>query len=174
VLYSLRIQFLVKRIDRLAETGRQLKGVAGEDTGGGQPEMVAIDGKTSRGSKGDRDAAAGMHTVSAYSTDRGVGLSAVVVEEKRNEIPAVRDLRDITDIRGCIVTWDALNRQKETVRAVIAKKGDSVGALQGNQQSFYEDVALYFDETTLRELEGSPRTSLKTVDKEQSGVAARE
>ncbi|MDR2797438.1 MAG: ISAs1 family transposase [Treponema sp.] len=148
------------------------QGHSGRGHEGGQPEMVAIDGKTSRGSKGDRDAAAGMHTVSAYSTDRGLGLS--VVEEKSNEIPAVRDLRDITDIRGCIVTWDALNRQKETVRAVIAKKGDSVGALQGNQQSFYEDVALYCDETTLRELEGNSQTSLKTVDKEQSGVATRE
>jgi predicted transposase YbfD/YdcC len=39
----------------------------------------------------------------------------------------VRDLLDITDIRGCIVTWDALNTQKETVQAVIAKKGEFEG-----------------------------------------------
>jgi hypothetical protein len=67
-----------------------------------------------------------------------------------------------------------MNTQKDTVRAVIAKKGDYVGALKGNQQRFYEDVALYFDEHTLRVLEGGPRTCLKTVDKEQSGVATRE
>jgi predicted transposase YbfD/YdcC len=48
------------------------------------------------------------------------------------------------------------------------------GALKGSQQSLYEDVALYFDECTLRALEGSPHTCLKTVDKEQRGVATRE
>jgi predicted transposase YbfD/YdcC len=177
MLYSLSIQFLVERIDGLAETGRMLKGGRGAETGGGLPEIVAIDGKTSRGSKrkkADRDAAAAMHTVSAFSTERGLGLSEVVVEEKSNEIPAVKDLLDITNIRGCIVTWDAMNTQKETVRAVIAKKGDYVGALKGNQQSFYEDVALYFDKRTLGALEGSAQTYLKTVDKEQSGIGIRE
>jgi predicted transposase YbfD/YdcC len=97
-----------------------------------------------------------------------------VADEKSTEIPAVRDLLAITDIRGCIVTWDALNTQKETVGAVIAKRGDYAGALKGNPQSFYEDVVLYFDESALRELERSPHTYLKTVDKEQSGVATRE
>jgi hypothetical protein len=146
-LYSLSIQFLVERIDKLAETGRRFKGTAGE----GMPEIVAIDEKTSRGSKrnkGDRDAVAEMHTVSAYSTERGLGQSEVVVKEKSKEIPAVRDLLDITDIRSCIVMWDALNTQKETVGAVIAKRGDYVGALKGNQQSFYEDVVLYINERT--------------------------
>jgi hypothetical protein len=46
----------------------------------------------------------GMHTVRAYSTDRGLCLSEVVVEEKTNEIPAVRDLLDITEVKGCVVT----------------------------------------------------------------------
>ena len=176
VLYSLSIQFLAERVDKLAETSRKLKAANGEETVG-MPEIVAVDGKTSKGSKRnktDRDATKAMHTVSAFSTDRGLGLSEIVVDEKSNEIPAVRDLLDITNIGGCIVTWDALNTQKDTVKAVIAKKGDYVGALKGNQQSFYEDAALYFDDTTLKTLEGNAQTYLKTVDKEQSGVAIRE
>ncbi|MDR2028063.1 MAG: hypothetical protein LBP93_00850, partial [Treponema sp.] len=95
--------------------------------------------------------AGAMHRVSAFSTERGLGLAAAGVEETSYEIPAVRDVLDITDIRGSIVTWDAMNTQKDTVRAVIAKKGDYAGALKGG-----------------------PRTCLKTVDKEQSGVATRE
>jgi hypothetical protein len=47
------------------------------------------------------------------------GLLEVVVEEESNEISAVRDLLDITN---SIVTWDAMNTQKEAVRAAIAKK----------------------------------------------------
>jgi hypothetical protein len=71
-----------------------------------------VDGKTSRGSKRnktDRDAIKAMHTVSAYSTDRGLGLSETVVDDKSNEIPAVRDLIDMTNVKGCILTWDAMN-----------------------------------------------------------------
>jgi hypothetical protein len=78
----------------------------------------------SKRNKADREAAMAMHRVSAFSTERGLGLSEMAVDQKSNEIPVVRDLLDITDIRGCIVTWDALNTQKETVRVVIEKKGD--------------------------------------------------
>jgi predicted transposase YbfD/YdcC len=179
VLYSLCIQFLIRRLDILAGTARQRRleqegaGAGGEE----EPKILAIDGKTSRGSKRnktDREAVKGMHTVSAYSTDRGLCLSEVVVEEKTNEIPAVRDLLDITEVNGCVATWDALNTQKETVAQVIRKGGDYVGALKGNQHDFYEDVKLYFDEGTLKELEQDEKHYAKTVDKEQSGVARRE
>jgi predicted transposase YbfD/YdcC len=179
VLYSLCIQFLIRRLDLLAATARQRRleregALAGA---GEEPSIIAIDGKTSRGSKRnktDREAVKGMHTVSAYSTDRGLCLSEVVVEEKTNEIPAVRDLLDITEVKGCVVTWDALNTQKETVAAVIRKGGDYVGALKGNQHDFYEEAKDYFDEATIRGLKEAGKSCLKTIDKEQSGVAIRE
>jgi predicted transposase YbfD/YdcC len=172
VLYSLCMQFLVRRIDILADTARRKRGEAASEF----PEIIAVDGKTSRGSKRnktDRAAAKAIHTVSAYSTDRGLGLSEMVADGKSNEIPAVRDLIDITNIKGCIVTWDAMNTQKETVRAVIAKKGEYVGALKANQHSFYEDVSLYFDDERRAELERCGKCYLQTVDKEQSGVSKR-
>jgi DNA-binding phage protein len=103
VLYSLCIHFLIRRLDILAVTARErrLSREAGE--GEEPPVVIAIDRKTSRGSKRnktDRDAAGAMHTVSAYSTDRGLCLSEVVVDEKTKEIPAVRDQADITEVRG--------------------------------------------------------------------------
>jgi predicted transposase YbfD/YdcC len=179
VLYSMCIQFLIRRLDILGGTARERRlerepGLVGTKE---EVTIVAIDGKTSRGSKRnktDRDAVKGMHTVSAYSTDRGLCLSEVVVEEKTNEIPAVRDLLDITEVKGCVVTWDALNTQKETVAQVVRKGGDYVGALKGNQHDFYEDVRLYFDEDTLKGLKREGKWYTRTVDKEQSGVAIRE
>jgi hypothetical protein len=126
VPYRQSMQFLVERIDRLAETGRMLKGVPGEDTTGGLPEIVAIDGTTSRGSKrnkADQEDAAAMHTVSAFSTERGVGLSEVVVDEKRNEIPGVRDLLDITNSRECIVTWDGQRTRRGSDTGVLPHPG---------------------------------------------------
>jgi predicted transposase YbfD/YdcC len=179
VLYSLTIQFLVKRIEMLSETAwmLRLKTEAGEDEGEAGPRVIAFDGKTSRGSKRnktDRDVVKAIHTVSAYSTDYGLSLSEAVVNEKTNEIPTVREMLDITNVEGCVVTWDALNTQKETVKKVVEKRGEYVGALKANQQSFYEDVKEYFDDETCRKLKGEKESCLKTVDKEQSGVAVRE
>jgi predicted transposase YbfD/YdcC len=179
VLYSLSIEFLLQRLEILAATARQrlLEKAPELELEAEEPKIVAIDGKTSRGgkrNKTDRDAVKGMHTVSAYSTDHGVCLSEVVVKEKTNEIPAVRDLLKITEVKGCVVTWEALNTQKETVAAVIRKSGDYVGALKGNRQELYEDVKLYFDETTMNKLEKDEKSYEKTIEKEQSGVARRE
>jgi predicted transposase YbfD/YdcC len=66
-----------------------------------------------------------------------------------------------------------LNTQKQTVGQVIRKGGDYVGTLKGNQHDFYEDVRLYFDEERLEGLRRDETGYLKTVDKEQSGVASR-
>ncbi|MDR0586079.1 MAG: ISAs1 family transposase, partial [Treponema sp.] len=176
ILYSLCIQFLIRRLDMLAATARErrMAGEAEEREAAEAPKVLAIDGKSSRGSKrnkSDREAVRAMHTVSAYCTDRGLCLSEVVVDEKTNEIPAVRDLLDITDVGGCVATWDAMNTQKETVAAVIRKHGDYVGALKRNQQTFYEDVELYFDEATLERLRQEEKSYYCEIDKEQSGVA---
>jgi hypothetical protein len=99
VLYSLTIQFLITRIEMLADTTWMvhLKAETGVDEGEAGPWVVACDGKTSRGSKRnktDRDAVKAIHTVSAYATDYGLSLAEAVVNEKTNEIPTVRDMLD--------------------------------------------------------------------------------
>jgi predicted transposase YbfD/YdcC len=73
-----------------------------------------------------------------------------------------------------VVTWDALNTRKKTVAAVIRKHGDYESALKGNQQTFYEDVALYFDEAALERLRRNEKSYYREIDKERSGVARRE
>ena len=72
-----------------------------------------------------------------------------MIEEKTNEITAIPDVIKRLNIEGVICTWDALNTQKNTVKAVIKRKGDYVGALKGNQGNFYQDVIDYFDEDRL-------------------------
>jgi predicted transposase YbfD/YdcC len=166
-------------MDLLATVARKRKLIANPELAEAAEEVkvIAIDGKTSRGSKRnktDRDAVKAVHTVSAYSTDRGLCLSEKIVDEKSNEIPAVQDLLAVTNVSGCIVTWDALNTQKETVKAVIARRGDYVGALKGNQGLFFDEVKQFFDKSILEELKASENTYKETIDKEQSGIATRE
>ena len=77
------------------------------------------------------------------------------------------------DLKGKIVTWDALNTQKETVEAVIRGKGDYVAALKGNHPLFYKEVQEYFSEETLEGLEKTPGHYKKTVEKEHGCVVTR-
>jgi hypothetical protein len=89
-------------------------------------EQVAIDGKTLNHS--------GVHLVSAVRvrSQRCVGVKAVA--DKTNEITAVRQLIDRSDLEGCLVEMDALNTQDETVRKLLHEKGaDYIVSLKDNQ-----------------------------------------
>ena len=79
------------------------------------------------------------------------------------------------NIKGVICTWDALNTQKNTVKAVVEGKGDYVGALKGNQGTFYQDVIDYFDEDRLLIIEsGYEGAYKKEIEKSHSQVITYE
>ena len=90
-----------------------------------------------------------LNVLNVYSEATGICIDQEMIEEKTNEITAIPEVIERLDLKGIICTWDALNTQKETVKAVIKSKGDYVGALKGNQGTFYQDVVDYFDEDRL-------------------------
>ena len=111
-------------------------------------DMLSFDGKTSRGSGREETDVAGsvsLHTLNVYSSAYGFCVGQSFIEGKTNEITHMPDLLRRMDLRGSIATWDALNTQKDTVKAVIEGKGDYVGALKGNQHNFHQDVKDYFE-----------------------------
>ena len=77
-------------------------------------EVIALDGKTLRHSFDT----ATIHIVSAWASRARLCLGQVKVEEKSNEITAVPALLKMLDIRGCLVTADAMNCQKATARQI--------------------------------------------------------
>lgn len=74
------------------------------------------------------------------------------------------------DLKGSIVTADAMNCQKETACVIIESKGDYVLALKGNQSLFHEEVQEYFSEEVQKELAKKEYKYYKTVEKEHGGV----
>lgn len=112
-------------------------------------EVIAFDGKTLRHSFDNACGRAAIHMVSAWAARARLVLGAVKVEEKSNEIPAVPALLALLDIRGCIVTTDAMSCQKATAAQIIAQEGDYVLAVKDNQPSLFEAIQLRF--TYLRE-----------------------
>jgi len=109
-------------------------------------EIIAVDGKTIR-STGKRDGVQEkLHILTAYMTENGVTLGQLAVNEKTNEIPVMRELLEMVDIQGKIITADALHCQKETVKKIISQGGNYVLGLKGNQEIFFEEIKSYIDD----------------------------
>ena len=116
-----------------------------------EPEVVAIDGKTLRGSKTSRDGSGALHLISAYATEAGLVLAQRAVDGKSNEITAIPELLEMLNLEGAIVTIDAMGTQKAIAAKIVEKKADYVLALKGNQSSLRDDVALAFADPALKE-----------------------
>lgn len=107
-------------------------------------KIINIDGKTIRSTEKMKSYERSLQILSAYATECGICLGELPIHEKSNEIPAVRELLDILDIKNSIVTLDAMHCQKETVEKIIDKKGNYIIGLKGNQKNFYADMDRYF------------------------------
>lgn len=116
-------------------------------------DFYHFDGKVENGSGRKRDYKSGkvkpLNVLNVYSDCLGMCIDQEAIEEKTNEITAMPIIIKRLNLKNVICTWDALNTQKEVVKAVINQGGDYVGALKGNQGSFYEDIKDYFDEDRL-------------------------
>jgi len=102
--------------------------------------LIAIDGKTLRGSYNKQDGRAALHMVSAWATENKLSLGQVVVDEKSNEIPAIPELLRLLDISGALVTIDAMGCQKEIAEEIREGGGDYALAVKLNQPTLYEQV----------------------------------
>ena len=107
---------------------------------------IAIDGKTMRRSH-DRSRGLGpLHLVSAWASEHGLSLGQVATEEKSNEITAIPELIDQIDVRGAIVTIDAMGCQKAIAKKIVDAKGDYVLAVKENQPKLHQAIKELFSD----------------------------
>jgi len=151
----------------LQEFRKRWNEVMSGSMGGKIKKILAIDGKTQRGNATAKQKA--NHIVSAVD-DNGYCLAEVLVEEKSNEIKAVPLLLEALNIKGHIITADAMSCQTNIAKIIINRRADYILALKGNQGMLFEDVKLYFADN--EHLINSAYT--KTVGKEQSAIVRRE
>lgn len=111
--------------------------------------VIAIDGKTLRGSKRNADGTGALHLVQAYAHEAGLVLASRAVGAKSNEITAIPELLDMLAIEGAIVTIDAMGTQKQIAAKIVSRKAGYVLALKGNQGTLEEDVARFFGDPGL-------------------------
>lgn len=132
--------------------------------------VVAIDGKTSRRSKGAKGA---IHMVSAFAARQRLVLGQVKVADKANEIVAIPRLLDMLAIEGAIVTIDAIGCQRAISRKIVDKKADYVLALKGNQGTPREDVELFAAEQKAKDFQDTSVTRDTTVDGDHGRIETR-
>ncbi len=131
----------------------------------GAHRTIAIDGKTMRRS---HDKAAGLgplHLVSAWASEEGIALGQLATEEKSNEITAIPELLDQIDVKGSVVTIDAMGCQKAIAKKIIDAGGDYVIAAKENQPKLYQAIHTYFDDAMEGDFENVPHRTHDTIDK---------
>jgi predicted transposase YbfD/YdcC len=107
---------------------------------------IHIDGKQLRRSYDKASNKAAIHLVSAWASSVGLTLGQVKTEAKSNEITAIPELLKMLELKGCIVTLDAMGCQKRIVEQIVEQEGDYVLALKGNQDGLYTEVMDLFQE----------------------------
>jgi predicted transposase YbfD/YdcC len=117
------------------------------------PDVVAIDGKTSRRTHARAKGREPLHLVSAWASRQRLVLGQEAVSGKSNEITAIPLLLDRLELAGALVTIDAIGCQTEIAKAILAKKADYLLAIKANWPSLHAEIARYFDDTPAGELD---------------------
>lgn len=108
------------------------------------PEGVAIDGKALR--RAHNEGQPIPYIVSAWARENGLALGQVKVDVKSNEITAIPELLRVLELKGCIVTIDAMGCQKEIAAQIVEEGADYVLALKGNHSTANKEFLEYFDD----------------------------
>jgi predicted transposase YbfD/YdcC len=105
-------------------------------------ETVAIDGKALRRALNEGESI--PYIVSAWASENGLALGQVKVKDKSNEITAIPELLRALELRGCIVTIDAMGCQKDIAADIVDKQAHYVLALKGNHATVHGEVQEFF------------------------------
>ena len=107
-------------------------------------DQIAIDGKTLRRSfNGERTTA--LHSIAAWSKTNGLVLSQMKSQGKKNENVSVLAMLDLLELKGSIVTMDAMNTQKKIVDSIHKKGGDYVLPVKDNHPHLHREIQAYFN-----------------------------
>jgi predicted transposase YbfD/YdcC len=129
-------------------------------------EQICIDGKTLRGSRLNGKA---VHLLTAYAAKSRLVLAKTTVDGKTNEITAIPDILDCLELKGAVITIDAMGCQKVIADKIIKAEADYVLALKDNHPQLCDDVSLWLD----TEADKNRLPVLETLDKDHGRIEIR-
>jgi len=136
-------------------------------------DLVAIDGKTLRGSHDRGIGKDAIHLVSAWAGQARLVLAQRTVDAKSNEITAIPDVLRLLDLDGCTVTVDAMGCQTAIAKQIVQQGGDYVLAVKENQEQLQRDIADTFQYAEAAGWRGVPHAHAQTVEAEHGRIETR-
>lgn len=118
-------------------------------------QLLHIDGKSNRRSADSASGKKMLHTVSVFAGNNRLSLAQYKVDEKSNEITAIKPLIDTMEVKGQTITIDAIGCQKEIAKAISDKQGYYVLAVKDNQKALHEEIKTAFKTTLIAETDNT-------------------
>jgi predicted transposase YbfD/YdcC len=135
-------------------------------------DVIAIDGKSLCGAYGE--SLKGMaHMLHAWSVENGLCIAQQAVKDKSNEITALKPLLEMLDLKGCIVTVDAIHSHKKTAALISEKEGTYALPIKDNEKNFKEEIETLFADAFKNEFKGFDADHFKTLEKEHGRIEER-
>ena len=136
-------------------------------------EVIAVDGKTVRGSFDKASGTNAIHMVSAWACRNGLLLGQRKVDAKSNEITAIPKLLALLDLVGATVTIDAMGCQRDIAEQIVAQGGQYALALKGNQPSIHDEINLTVGGASTDILAAKTASNAETVDGDHGRIETR-
>ena len=135
--------------------------------------VIAIDGKTARRSHDRRRRQNPLHLVRAWAIDQGLALGLVKTEAKSNEITAIPDLLELLELKGALVTIDAMGCQTAIAQQIVDQGGDYLLAVKDNQPTLHADLQDFFASAKAHGFAGVAHDFAETVDADHGRIETR-
>lgn len=167
-LQKATVQFLMENMNALRRS-------VGLDNETGY-RLICVDGKEERGTGrkyGTSEAVRNLQTLHVYDATHSICLCSQPIDTKTNEIPVAQRILKILDLKRCIVTFDALHTQKETIAIIAGRKGDYVGGLKGNQSGMLEAVRSVFTDSKKEQVKKKGKDFYETSEKSHNQIEIR-
>ena len=136
-------------------------------------EVVSIDGKTLRRSHDMSSDKKVIHMVSAWASANSLVLGQIKTDEKSNEITAIPELLKSLELKGCLVTIDAMGCQKKIAETIIESEADYLLAVKDNQPTLHQAIQDYFAQANEALFEGYHIDYAETINKGHGRLESR-
>ena len=165
-----------RRVFRLLNAAAYEKSLlewVGEMTGSLQGKHISVDGKEMRRSHDHYKGSEALATVSVWLREYGLTLGQIKSGMLGEEIRSVQDILEMLELKGCIVTADALHCQTETAKLIIDKGGDYILPVKGNQKNLHTALEETFNYEIEHQFAGIKHTAFEQTNKGHGRIETR-
>jgi len=141
-----------------------------------KPRLICVDGKEQKGTGrkyGTHEEIRNLQTLHVFDASSEICLFSRPIDKKTNEIPVAQEVLKTLQLNDCIVSFDALHTQKDTIKIIIEQKGQYIGALKNNQGTLYSKAEELFTLEAKSKIKAENKNFHETKEKSHSQIEHR-